>query len=217
MLNQLARLKATPESIAFEFDSSFDSIFFPSKYTGQSVFKARGINPNTGTRYGYSAETRKHTRTTTRGIVPVRAHTKYYSLGYKPVEGKDGKWYTASPENNFGLRMAQQKIQRNFLQNAWNKVYRKLPKEIRNDLPKAIQIQEQEKTMDISKVTQTQEYIIARHSKMVGKVLDLVEASLPEGNQCDKLKKLVQVPLYDFRNEMIQLDTKGLPDSEQLL
>ena len=135
-------IKATPESIAFEFDSSFDSIFFPSKYTGQSVFKARGINPNTGTPYGYSAETRKHTRTTTRGIVPVRAHTKYYSLGYKPVEGKDGKWYTASPENNFGLRMAQQKIQRNFLQNAWNKVYRKLPKEIRNDLPKAIQIQE---------------------------------------------------------------------------
>jgi|TARA_R100000742_G_C4267410_1_gene85597 chemotaxis regulatin CheY-phosphate phosphatase CheZ len=68
--------------------------------------------------------------------------------------------------------------------------------------------------MDISKVTQNQEYIISRHSKMVGKILDLVEASLPEGNQCDKLKKLVQVPLYDFRNEMIQLDSKGLPDSE---
>ena len=58
-------------------------------------------------------------------------------------------------------------------------------------------------------LTQTQEYIIARHSKMVGKVLDLIEASLPEGNQCDKLKKLLQVPLYDFRNEMIQLDAKG--------
>jgi len=49
---------------------------------------------------------------------------------------------------------------------------------------------------------------------MVGKILDLVEASLPEGNQCDKLKKLLQVPLYDFRNEMIQLDTKGLPETE---
>ncbi len=68
--------------------------------------------------------------------------------------------------------------------------------------------------MDISKITPTQEYIIARHSKMVGKILDLVEASLPEGNQCDKLKKLLQVPLYDFRNEMIQLDTKGLPESD---
>ena len=68
--------------------------------------------------------------------------------------------------------------------------------------------------MDIRDVTASQEYIIARHSKMVGKVLDLVEASLPEGNQCEKLKKLLQVPLYDFRNEMIQLDSKGLPDSE---
>ena len=68
--------------------------------------------------------------------------------------------------------------------------------------------------MDISKVTSEQEYIISRHSKMVGKVLDLVEASLPEGNQCDNLKKLLQVPLYDFRNEMLQLDTKGIPESE---
>ena len=68
--------------------------------------------------------------------------------------------------------------------------------------------------MDVSKVTPTQEFIIARHSKMVGKVLDLVEASLPEGNQCDKLKKLFLIPLFDFRNEMIQLDTRGLPDSE---
>jgi len=68
--------------------------------------------------------------------------------------------------------------------------------------------------MDISKVTSEQEYIISRHSKMVGKVLDLVEASLPEGNQCDKLKKLLQVPLYDFRNEMLQLDSKGIPESE---
>ena len=47
---------------------------------------------------------------------------------------------------------------------------------------------------------------------MVGKVLDLVEASLPEGNQCDKLKKLVQVPLYDFRNDMLYLEEKGLSD-----
>ena len=63
-------------------------------------------------------------------------------------------------------------------------------------------------------ITQTQEFIIARHSKMVGKILDLIEASLPEGNQCDKLKKLLQVPLYDFRNEMIQLDSKGLPNTD---
>ena len=67
-------------------------------------------------------------------------------------------------------------------------------------------------TVDVSQVSPNQEYIIARHSRMVGKVLDLIEASLPEGNQCDKLKKLVQMPLYDFRNEMLYLEEKGIPD-----
>jgi len=57
----------------------------------------------------------------------------------------------------------------------------------------------------VSKVTDEQEQIMAQHSRMVGKVLDLVEASMPEGNQCEKLKKLIQVPLYDFRNEMLHL------------
>ena len=54
--------------------------------------------------------------------------------------------------------------------------------------------------MDDIDVTVNQEWIIARHSRMVGKVLDLVEAAMPEGKQCEKLKKLLQVPLYDFRN-----------------
>lgn len=64
--------------------------------------------------------------------------------------------------------------------------------------------------VDVSKVTVEQEYIIAKHSRMVGKVLDLVEVSLPEGTQCEKFKKLVQVPLYDFRNEMLQFLAKGI-------
>ena len=68
--------------------------------------------------------------------------------------------------------------------------------------------------VDVSQVSPNQEYIIAKHSRMVGKVLDLVEASLPEGNQCDKLKKLVQVPIYDFRNEMLYLEENGLPDTD---
>ena len=59
--------------------------------------------------------------------------------------------------------------------------------------------------MDASKVTPLQEYIIAKHSRMVGRVLDLIEAAVPEGTQCEKLKKLAQVPLYDFRNEMLKL------------
>ena len=58
--------------------------------------------------------------------------------------------------------------------------------------------------MDVRQVTGEQEEIIARHSRMVGKVLDLLEAIIPEGTQCDSAKKLVQVPLYDFRNEILQ-------------
>ena len=54
------------------------------------------------------------------------------------------------------------------------------------------------------KVTSEQEFIMARHSRMGGRVLDLVEASLPEGNQCDKLKKLIQVPLYEYRNDILR-------------
>tara|TARA_R100000479_G_scaffold169851_1_gene111939 strand:- start:117 stop:335 length:219 start_codon:yes stop_codon:yes gene_type:complete len=64
--------------------------------------------------------------------------------------------------------------------------------------------------VDISKVTPEQEYIIATNSRMVGKVLDLVEASMPEGNQLEKLKKLIQVPLYDFRNDMLSFEANGV-------
>lgn len=61
-------------------------------------------------------------------------------------------------------------------------------------------------------VTKEQEYVVARHSRMVGKVLDLVEASLPEGTQCEKFKKLVQVPLYDFRNDILRMQTGEIPE-----
>ena len=56
-------------------------------------------------------------------------------------------------------------------------------------------------------VTDEQEWLIARHSRMVGKILDLVETAMPEGKQCEKLKKLLQVPLYDFRNDMLRLQS----------
>ena len=64
--------------------------------------------------------------------------------------------------------------------------------------------------VDVNKVTPEQEYIIARHSRMVGKILDLLEASMPEGTQCEKIKKLAQIPLYDFRNEMLRLVSNGV-------
>jgi len=70
--------------------------------------------------------------------------------------------------------------------------------------------------VNVSKVTPIQEYIIARHSRLVGRILDLMEAAVPEGTQCEKLKKLVQVPLYDFRNEVLKLTVDGeLPMNDE--
>jgi hypothetical protein len=66
--------------------------------------------------------------------------------------------------------------------------------------------------VDISRVTPEQEFIVARHSRMVGKVLDLIEASMPEGTQCEKFKKLMQVPMYDFRNEILKMVSLGVED-----
>ena len=63
--------------------------------------------------------------------------------------------------------------------------------------------------MDVTKVSKEQEYVKQRHSRMVGKILDLVEASIPEGTQCVKLKKLLQVPMYDYRNEILHLLESG--------
>ena len=65
--------------------------------------------------------------------------------------------------------------------------------------------------VDITKVSKEQEYIMQRHSRMVGKILDFVEASLPEGTQCEKLKKLLQIPMYDYRNEILHLLEHGTP------
>jgi len=64
--------------------------------------------------------------------------------------------------------------------------------------------------VNLNQVTPEQEFIIARHSRMVGRVLDLIEASMPEGTQCEKFKKLIQVPMYDFRNEVLKLVSLGL-------
>ena len=68
--------------------------------------------------------------------------------------------------------------------------------------------------MNDMNITSDQEYILARHSRMVGKVLDLIEASMPEGTQCEKFKKLVQVPLYDFRNDILRLTTGSIDTND---
>ena len=67
-------------------------------------------------------------------------------------------------------------------------------------------------SVDVTKISKEQEYVMQRHSRMVGKILDLVEASTPEGTQCEKLKKLLQVPMYDYRNEILHLIEHGLSE-----
>ena len=67
--------------------------------------------------------------------------------------------------------------------------------------------------VDITKVSKEQEYVMQRQSRMVGKILDLVETAMPEGKQCEKLKKLLQVPLYDYRNDMLRLQSGDVDTS----
>ncbi len=64
---------------------------------------------------------------------------------------------------------------------------------------------------DLSKVTTEQKWVMDRHSKMIGRVLDIIDASYPAGVQCEKVKKLLQVPLYDFRLEVMKKFT-GVPE-----
>ena len=70
--------------------------------------------------------------------------------------------------------------------------------------------------MDISTpVGQEITWVSNRHSRMVGAVLDQIEAALPEGVQCEKLKKLVQVPLYAYRQEVFELITGKIDVTRQ--
>ena len=63
--------------------------------------------------------------------------------------------------------------------------------------------------MDLEQVTESQEWLMARHSRTVGQVLDVIEASLPEGTQCEKVKKLIQQHLYALRNDVLKVISSG--------
>jgi DNA-binding FrmR family transcriptional regulator len=63
--------------------------------------------------------------------------------------------------------------------------------------------------MNIEEITESQEWLMARHSRTVGQVLDVIEASLPEGTQCEKVKKLIQQHLYALRNDVLKVITSG--------
>jgi len=141
-LSKYIRVEATEDSFGIDWDEPGAIIAVPEKYMdSESVLVSQGTNPNTAKPYGYAALTSRHQRTRKGKTFTVRAHTKYYSPGFKPVVGsKSGEWYTASPENNFGLKMASLRIRRNFLQEAWSKVYNQVDRQTRKVLPKAIKI-----------------------------------------------------------------------------
>ena len=63
--------------------------------------------------------------------------------------------------------------------------------------------------MDIEQITENQEWLMARHSRTVGQVLDVIEASLPEGTQCERVKKLIQQHLYALRNDVLKVISSG--------
>ena len=63
--------------------------------------------------------------------------------------------------------------------------------------------------MDIEQVTESQEWLMGRHSRTVGQVLDVIEASFPEGTQCEKVKKLIQQHLYALRNDVLKVISSG--------
>jgi len=47
-------------------------------------------------------------------------------------------------------------------------------------------------------------------------VLDIIEASFPEGTQCEKVKKLIQQHLYALRNDVLKVLSSGnIPESPE--
>ena len=54
------------------------------------------------------------------------------------------------------------------------------------------------------RATSEQEIIFAEYSKLVGKVLTIVEASLSDKQQRDSCKKIVEQTIYDSRNALLR-------------
>lgn len=47
--------------------------------------------------------------------------------------------------------------------------------------------------------------VIEKFSRLVGKILSLLESSMPEGQQLSALKKLVESEIYDRRNDLLEI------------
>lgn len=56
----------------------------------------------------------------------------------------------------------------------------------------------------IDNMTPFQEFIMRGASRMVGRTLDQLEASMEEGKKLDKLKQLVEDIMYDYRDGILR-------------
>ena len=112
-------------------------------------------------------------------------------LGLKKGEAIVHKWV------NKALEKAQQKVEaRNF------EIRKNLLRfdDVMNDQRKAIY----EQRKDLIQSNNISETINNMRQEVIE---SLVEANIPEGNQCERFKKLIQIPLYDFRIEILRLTT----------
>ena len=59
--------------------------------------------------------------------------------------------------------------------------------------------------------------VMSNASRMVGRVLDVIDASYGDDVQRQKIKKLIQPALYDFRNECMVMIEKMNTNSQTLV
>ena len=58
--------------------------------------------------------------------------------------------------------------------------------------------------IDLDQVTPEQEFIMKRFAKMVGDVLTVAEASIPQGRQFNSVKKILNEKMYNARNDLLR-------------
>lgn len=64
-------------------------------------------------------------------------------------------------------------------------------------------------------LTSEQEFIMKRSSRLVGRILSMLEMMLPEGKQLEQAKKNFQTEIYDFRNDVLRNYGVSIEDVEK--
>ena len=56
-----------------------------------------------------------------------------------------------------------------------------------------------------------QEYVMDRARRHVGRALTLIEQAIPDGDLQKMVKKQLENILYDFRNDILYMQARGVP------